>query len=158
MHFNMLKKIFIVIRSFVLFKISNLRAGRTRHFFSKSFQEKFFFINTNRLSPVAIKSVRWSPQVLVVFIWNHPTGFIMMANFASIKERPIITQLQFNLNTFFLYRVKPVHSSYDITVLTYEAYHAMDSSFACDSNISQTCQFLLDAESGDWCLQHRLLQ
>lgn len=73
------------------------------------------------------------------------TGFIMMANFASIKERPIITQLQFILYTFFLYRAKPVAQctpvtiDYDITVLTYEAYHAMDSSFACASNISQTC-------------------
>ena len=78
-------------------------------------------------------------SMLLLSPFAFVTGFIMMANFASIKERPIITQLQFNLNTFFLYRVKPVHSSYDITVLTYEAYHAMDSSFACDSNISQTC-------------------
>ena len=43
MHFNMLKKIFIVIRSFVLFKISNLRAGRTRHFFFKILLGKIFF-------------------------------------------------------------------------------------------------------------------
>ncbi len=43
MHFNMLKNFLILIRSFRLFKILNLRAGRTRHFFFKILVGKFFF-------------------------------------------------------------------------------------------------------------------
>jgi hypothetical protein len=43
-------------------------------FFFKILRGKIFFIDMNQKSLVAIKSVRWSPQVLVVFIWNHPVA------------------------------------------------------------------------------------
>jgi hypothetical protein len=51
-------------------KISNLRARRTRIFFLISIGYRTFFYCYESKSLVAIKSVKWSPQVLVVFIWN----------------------------------------------------------------------------------------
>ncbi len=53
------------------------------------------FIIMNRKSLVAIKSVRWSPQVLVVFIWNHPEStefstlpfFFLSSHSANVMNR-----------------------------------------------------------------------
>jgi hypothetical protein len=63
----------MVKQTFKKFKRS--RQANTPFFF-KILRGNFFFIYMNRKSLVAIKSVRWSPQVLVVFIWNHPALLI----------------------------------------------------------------------------------
>jgi hypothetical protein len=78
--FQYAKKRWMIIWSSGLLKNSNVRARRTRHFF-QNHSRNFFFIVMNRKSLVAIKSVRWSPQVLVVFIWNNPVIFFYFFRF-----------------------------------------------------------------------------
>ena len=73
----------MIVRSSGLLKNSNLRARRTRHFLQNP-SRKIFFYSYESKNLVAIKSVRWSPQVLVVFIWNHPV-YSDLTNKRTIK-------------------------------------------------------------------------